>query len=120
MKNSGSGMFFVVKTFLALLYIIPKTNLLLPLWKLNPARDGEIQPTSDFPKTMFGDIRADAGNYPFVTAEFETNDGTERRQIAQAAGGIMAAPAGRAWRIISLLDALQYIVEIPPKQWLQK
>ena len=63
-----------------------KTNLLLPLWKLNPARDGEIQPTSDFPKTMFGDIRADPGNYPFVTAEFETNDGTERRQIAQAAG----------------------------------
>jgi predicted ATPase len=24
-----------------------KTNLLLPLWKLNPAREGEIRPTSD-------------------------------------------------------------------------
>ena len=29
-----------------------KTNLLLPLWKLKPACDGEIQPTSDYPKTM--------------------------------------------------------------------
>ena len=27
-----------------------KTNLLLPLWKLNPAREGEIKPTSDYPK----------------------------------------------------------------------
>ena len=26
-----------------------KTNLLLPLWKLKPAQDGEIQPTSDYP-----------------------------------------------------------------------
>jgi ABC-type branched-subunit amino acid transport system ATPase component len=24
-----------------------KTNLLIPLWKFNPAREGEIQPTSD-------------------------------------------------------------------------
>ena len=30
-----------------------KTNLLLPLWKLNPVREGEIQPTSDFPKSLF-------------------------------------------------------------------
>ena len=30
-----------------------KTNLLLPLWKLKRAQDGEIQPTSDYPKTMF-------------------------------------------------------------------
>ena len=63
-----------------------KTNLLLPLWKLNPARDGEIQPTSDFPKTMFGDIRAEPGDYPFITAEFVTDDEAERKRIAQVAG----------------------------------
>ncbi len=51
-----------------------KTNLLLPLWKLNPARDGEIQPTSDYPKTMFGEIRDAPEDYPFVTAEFATGD----------------------------------------------
>ena len=34
-----------------------KSNLLLPLWKLKPAREGEIRPTSDYPKTMFAEIR---------------------------------------------------------------
>ncbi|RZL36248.1 MAG: hypothetical protein EOP35_11385 [Rubrivivax sp.] len=48
-----------------------KTNLLLPLWKLNPAREGEIQPTSDYPKTMFADIRANPGAYRFISADFD-------------------------------------------------
>jgi hypothetical protein len=47
-----------------------KTNLLLPLWKLNPAREGEIEPTSDYPKPKFGEIRADPGAYWFIEAEF--------------------------------------------------
>lgn len=50
-----------------------KTNLLLPLWKLNPAREGEIQPTSDYPKTMFADIRANPGKSKFISADFDTN-----------------------------------------------
>ena len=49
-----------------------KTNLLLPLWKLNPAREGEIQPTSDYPKTMFADVRAKPGDFRFISADFET------------------------------------------------
>ena len=61
-----------------------KTNLLLPLWKLNPVREGEIQPTSDFPKTIFGQIRAAPGDYSFITAEFATQDVGERlAQIAE-------------------------------------
>lgn len=48
-----------------------KTNLLLPLWKLNPAREGDIEPTSDYPKPKFGEIRADPGAYWFIEAEFE-------------------------------------------------
>ena len=48
-----------------------KTNLLLPLWKLNPAREGEIQPTSDYPKTMFADVRANPGGFQFIRAEFD-------------------------------------------------
>ena len=51
-----------------------KTNLLLPLWKLSPARDGEIQPTSDYPKRMFGEIREEPRIHRFIKAEFETND----------------------------------------------
>ncbi|WP_175787263.1 hypothetical protein [Burkholderia anthina] len=50
-----------------------KTNLLLPLWKLNPAREGEIQPTSDYPKTMFADVRSKPGDYQFISADFDAS-----------------------------------------------
>lgn len=49
-----------------------KTNLLLPLWKLNPARDGELQPTSDYPKRIYGAIRANPELFCFITADFDT------------------------------------------------
>lgn len=49
-----------------------KSNLLLPLWKLNPAREGEIRPTSDYPKTRFGEIRESPGSFAFISAEFST------------------------------------------------
>lgn len=55
-----------------------KTNLLLPLWKLNPAREGEIEPTSDYPKPKFGEIRADPGAYWFIEAEFVLGPVAER------------------------------------------
>jgi len=51
-----------------------KTNLLTPLWKLNPAQEGEIQPTSDYPKKLFGTIRAKPANYWFISAIFRTGD----------------------------------------------
>ena len=49
-----------------------KSNLLLALWKLKPTNEGEIQPTSDYPKTLFGEIRKDPGKYAFIVAEFDT------------------------------------------------
>jgi energy-coupling factor transporter ATP-binding protein EcfA2 len=51
-----------------------KTNLLLPLWKLNPARDGEIVPTSDYPKAQYAAIRANPEKYEFVEAVFSCSD----------------------------------------------
>ncbi len=51
-----------------------KTNLLLPLWKLNPAREGEIKPTSDFPKGNYAAVRSNPGDFKFVTAEFDCED----------------------------------------------
>ncbi|KAA9005765.1 AAA family ATPase [Histidinibacterium aquaticum] len=54
-----------------------KTNLLLPLWKLNPAGDGEIDPISDFPKALFGTIRKAPEAFHFITAEFETGAASE-------------------------------------------
>jgi energy-coupling factor transporter ATP-binding protein EcfA2 len=61
-----------------------KSNLLLPLWKLNPARDGELQATSDYPKALFNEIRANPAQYPFITALFET--GKHATNIGAAAG----------------------------------
>ena len=85
-----------------------KTNLLLPLWKLNPARDGEIQATSDYPKTMFGQIRAEPGKYPFITAEFTTDDAAER--IARTAG--IAPEAARIVEVTRFFDG-SYLLRFP-------
>lgn len=61
-----------------------KTNLLVPLWKLKPAREGEIHPTDDYPKKLFGQIRASPGDHCFITAEFETGELAD--QLATIAG----------------------------------
>lgn len=55
-----------------------KSNLLLPLWKLKPAREGDIRPTSDYPKTMFAEIRENPGRFCFISVEFELGDLAER------------------------------------------
>jgi len=61
-----------------------KSNLLLPLWKLKPAREGEIRPTSDYPKTMFAEIRENPARFRFISAEFAT--GPLGPRIATLAG----------------------------------
>ena len=55
-----------------------KTNLLLPLWKLNPARDGEIVPTSDYPKTNYAAVRSNPSAFTFIRAEFALGELAER------------------------------------------
>ena len=61
-----------------------KSNLLLALWKLNPANEGEIHPTSDYPKTQFADIRDEPERYPFIVAEFDAD--AFAAQLAKKAG----------------------------------
>lgn len=61
-----------------------KTNLMLPLWKLNPAGGGAIQPTSDYPKSLFATIRNAPGEFQFIIAEFET--GSDSEALAELAG----------------------------------
>ncbi|MGJ5039726.1 AAA family ATPase [Bradyrhizobium sp. HKCCYLRH1062] len=58
-----------------------KTNLLLPLWKLNPAREGEIKPTSDYPKGNYAAVRAAPGSFPFIRAEFAPSDAIKTKLI---------------------------------------
>lgn len=47
-----------------------KTNLQIPLWKLNPAQEGEIHPNSDYPKRIFGMIRENPEDFAFIAAKF--------------------------------------------------
>lgn len=48
-----------------------KTNLLLALWKLNPANDEPIIPLSDYPRKKFVDYEENKGKEIFVEAVFE-------------------------------------------------
>ena len=85
-----------------------KSNLLLALWKLKPASEGDIQPTSDYPKKRFGDIREEPGEFPFVTAEFDT--GSSRESLGQMAG-ISSNDAARV-RVTRFFNG-RYTVEFP-------
>lgn len=51
-----------------------KTNLLLPLWKLKPAKDGEINPIVDFPRKRYSEIRNLDKKPVFIEAHFELSD----------------------------------------------
>lgn len=51
-----------------------KTNVLLPLWKLNPAKEGEIIPTADYPRKKYNIIRHQDPKPVFIQAVFEVDD----------------------------------------------
>lgn len=48
-----------------------KTNLIIPLWKLNPARDGEINLLADSPRKRYNEIRVMKNKPIFIEARFE-------------------------------------------------
>ena len=83
-----------------------KTNLLVPLWKLNPAREAEIQPTADYPKKKFGEIREKPGEYCFITADFET--GELQADVAEVAG--ISEAAAEVVRVSCYFDG-SHVVE---------
>lgn len=47
-----------------------KSNLLLPLWKLHPAKDGAIKPTADYPRKSYNDFRSMEKKPLFIEASF--------------------------------------------------
>jgi energy-coupling factor transporter ATP-binding protein EcfA2 len=51
-----------------------KTNILLPLWKLNPAKHGAIHPTSDYPRKLYNTIRNQELKPVFIEAIFDLGD----------------------------------------------
>lgn len=53
-----------------------KTNLLLPLWKLNPAKEGAISLLSDLPRKDYNDLRSASPAPVFIEAVFEPDEAT--------------------------------------------
>jgi len=62
-----------------------KTNILLPLWKLSPAKGGEIIPTADFPRKYYNELRVEKEKPVFIRAIFEL-DSAFAATVAAAAG----------------------------------
>lgn len=51
-----------------------KTNLLLALWKLKPAKEGAINPIADYPRKRYNEIRNMDDKPVFISAEFVLDD----------------------------------------------
>lgn len=51
-----------------------KSNLLLALWKLNPAREGTIDILHDMPVSKLSALRTNTSQTPFVSAEFTIDE----------------------------------------------
>ncbi|MDR6535602.1 AAA family ATPase [Variovorax soli] len=86
-----------------------KTNLLIPLWKFNPAQEGELQPTADYPKRLFGKIRDDPGSYQFITVRF-TLDEPFATKIGEMAG--IASNVSAQVDVTRYFDG-EYTIEFP-------
>ena len=54
-----------------------KSNLLLALWKLNPASGGNIDITHDMPVSKLSELRNEQEDTAFITAEFEISEATK-------------------------------------------
>lgn len=59
-----------------------KTNLLLPLWKLNPSGDGGISLLDDMPRSRYAEMREEPEKHDFIHCIFELSD-TERDTAAK-------------------------------------
>lgn len=51
-----------------------KSNIILALWKLHPARDGAIEPLHDMPTKEYTSWRGIPEKITFITTEFELDD----------------------------------------------
>ncbi|WBL34398.1 AAA family ATPase [Sinirhodobacter sp. HNIBRBA609] len=59
-----------------------KTNLLLPLWKLNPSGNGAINHLDDMPRSRYAEMREEPEKYNFIRCIFELSD-AERDKAAK-------------------------------------
>lgn len=62
-----------------------KTNLLLALWKLNPANNEPIVPLVDYPRKKYHNYSSTNGEEIFITAQFEV-DSSVAEKLSQTIG----------------------------------
>lgn len=63
-----------------------KSNLLLALWKLNPAKGGEINFADDMPVKLFSELRGSSNKPKFIQAVFEITSYSVLNSIAVKSG----------------------------------
>ena len=64
-----------------------KSNLLLALWKLNPAYGGEINLLADMPRRIYSTARSEPAEYTFIEADFELDEDASREIIRRCLMG---------------------------------
>ena len=87
-----------------------KSNLLLALWKLNPARNGEIIFTSDMPVEKLAEYRTNPEKYYFIEAGFEI---IENNLIENLSNKFGIDKENFANVLVSRNYAGEYIVKFP-------
>src|SRR5215471_19343247 len=65
-----------------------KTNILLPLWKLNPAKEGAIHATSDYPRKNYNTFRHESVKPVFIETIFDVGE-----DVAGKLGDLTGMPA---------------------------
>jgi len=86
-----------------------KTNILLALWKLSPAKEGSIIPTADYPRKHYNTFRHQTPKPVFMRAVFEVDDGLAQ-QLSDKTG--MPVAAVREVEVARRFDT-EYEVDFP-------
>jgi len=74
-----------------------KTNLLLPLWKLNPTAGGEISLLDDMPRSRYSEMRSAPEKYDFIECIFELNAHEQQVAVRYGADADKVSKV-RVWR----------------------
>lgn len=89
-----------------------KTNILLPLWKLNPAKEGAIDLTSDYPRKHYNSFRTQSPQPVFVEALFDVG-----AEVAQQLSKLTGMPAEQMNQVlVSRRFDGTYVVDFPSAQ----
>src|SRR5438445_3109919 len=89
-----------------------KTNILLPLWKLNPAKEGAIDLTSDYPRKHYNSFRTQSPQPVFVEALFDVG-----AEVAQQLSKLTGMPAEQMNQVlVSRRFDGTHVVDFPDAQ----